>query len=649
MTDEPAGQLPRAPETLGTGADESRVVALAMAACLGTFVGPRLPAGPSELAPLAAMVATAAGIWAWSGQAATRRVIAGVLLVAGVACVRSGQAARSYQPLEVQTLRAAAVVRSDPEPIGAGWRAELQLDTGERLEATAFGAPAFELQRLAVGDRILAGGRVRPIGDRPWLRARHIVGRLSLDDVQLVAPAAGFNRLVNELRSVIVDGASSFDDRARPLYTGLVIGDDRFQSLAQQAQFRASGLTHLLAVSGQNVAFVLLVVRPILMVLSRRIRLAAIVMVLVLFAAMTRAEPSVLRAATAAGVATWSLLTGRMGSGLRSLSVGVTGLILIDPFLLEVVGFQLSVAASAGIILVSPLVLARLPGLTGRGRVLSALTQALAVTVGAQLAVAPLLIHHFGPLPLASIPANLAAGWAAGLVMTLGLTVGPISGLLHRARLPAAATILQLPSRLLVDWVDAVAGWSADLDLPRLGLRSLASLAILGLVIAIQPRRPLPGAVVASLATMTAAVVLAGAVNPAPDRPAVIAEGVLHIPRRPAAGENLAILVVGDAPPSVIDAVLATGVDQVDVVVAERGDVATARIVAALTEVVDSQVLLAPPHHRIRGARRVAVTTTVRTAWGVIVIRPGPTGGGLLVELPPAATPAGWAARTAEP
>lgn len=636
----------QAPGSLGVAADEARLLAVAAAACLGTFTGPRLPVPAVLVAAAAAAIAVPVTFWMWTNPIGTHRVIAGVVLVLGVSCIRSQHAARSYQSLEAQALRAEAVVRADPEPIGIGWRAELQLGSGERLEATAFGRAAVELRRLAVGDRVLAVGRVRPIGDRPWLRARHIVGRLSLEDIEVVAPAAGFDRLVNELRSIIVDGASSFDDRARPLYTGLVIGDDRFQSLSQQAQFRASGLTHLLAVSGQNVAFVLLVVRPLLMALGRRARLVVILLVLIIFAAMTRAEPSVLRASTAAGVATWSLITGRLGSGLRTLSVGVTGLILIDPFLLDVVAFQLSVVASAGIIVVSPLVLTRLSAVPTDRRVLPVFTQALAVTLGAQIAVAPLLIHHFGPLPLASIPANLVAGWAAGLVMTLGLTVGPISGFLHRARFPAVAATLQWPSRLLVDWVDGTARWSAALPLPRLGLPSLAVLSLLGLVIAVRPRRPLPGAIVASGVMMLVAVVIGGAMTSPPDRPALIADGVLHIPRRDTGGQTVAVLVVRDPPLSAVDAVLASGVDQVDVVIAERGDARAAAIVGALVDVIDVSRVLAPPRHRIKGATRVTAPIMVTTGWGVVSVEPESVGAGLIVAIPPTAKPDGWADET---
>ena len=556
------------------------------------------------------------------------------LTILALTCARGRYESGRYHPLEAGSLSAVGVIRGDPEPVGAGWRAEVRLTSGERLQATAFGRAGFELRARAVGDRVTVRGRLRPLGDRPWLRARHVVGRLAVDEIVLVAPAAGFDRVVNEMRAVIIDGARSYDDRGRSLYTGLVIGDDRFQPLAQQAQFRASGLTHLLAVSGQNVAFVLLVVRPLVMVFGRRTRLLAILVVIVVFAAMTRAEPSVLRASSAAGVATWALLTGRTGSGVRTLAVAVTGLLVVDPFLLDVVGFQLSVAASAGIIVMSPLVLRRLATMRAAIPGSTLLTQAVAVTIGAQVGVAPLLVHYFGPLPLASIPANLAAGWAAGAVMTLGLTLGPISGLLERARLPAAAGHLQWPSRTLVGWIDGTARWSADLDLPRLGAVALATLVLLGVIAAVRPRRCRPDRVVGGVVLVAVVLVMAGARGVSPDRPVSIASGVIHLPSGEGNRRTASVLVVADPSPAALDAVLASRVNRVDIIVTERGDSRAATIVGALAELIDTAVILAPPQHRIRGATRITEPTTVETEWGPVSVRPDSSSSRLTIDLP---------------
>ncbi len=641
MTAEPT-QRP-AIASFGVAGDEARVLAIAVAAWLGAATGLRLPSGSGL--PMLVAVATAGAVVAAVvvGRGLGRAcvvAVAGLVAVFGLAGIRAGLAARAYQVMEPAGISAEGVVRTDPEPIGSGWRLELKLRSGERLEATAFGRAGFEMRRLTVGDEVRVDGRVRPLGERPWLRSRHIVGRLSVGEVTLLADAAGLNRMVNGLRSVIAAGAVSFDDRVGPLYTGLVIGDDRFQPLSQRAQFRASGLTHLLAVSGQNVAFVLLVVRPLLMVLSRRLRLTAVVAVLVIFAAMTRAEPSVLRAATGAGVATWALLTGRTGSGLRALAAGVAALVMIDPFLIDVVGFQLSVAASAGIIVISPLIVARLPativGVPGG----TAVAQALAVTVGAQVAVAPLLIQYFGPLPLASIPANLLAGWAAGLVMTLGLTVGPVSGFLHQARLPTVAALIQRPSGLLVEWIDGVARWSSDLDLPRLGPRSFGSLLVLGVIVALRPRGPVSGLVVKVSAAAVAVGLLAAARTGVPNAPTVITDEVLLLPsgsnEEPTGGvKTVSVMIVSDPSPSAIDELLASNVQRVDVLISERGDARAAAIVTALSDVVDVDTILAPPRHRIRGATSVTGAVSVPTVWGPVFVDPDASGSGLVVVVPP--------------
>ncbi len=626
--------------------DEARLVAVAAVAWVGTVLG----LGHSSWAgwlPVAAVLMIGLGLG--TGVAATSRprsrwyhvMTTAVLMVAVllVTVARGALAAADYRPMESGRIQAVVAVRGDPHPMAGGWRAEVQTESGERLEATAFGRAGFALRQVAVGERLTVTGRVGPVGERPWLQARHIVGRLTVEELQPTAPAGGFDRMVNSLRSVIIDGGRSFDDRHRSLYTGLVIGDDRFQPPSQQAQFRASGLTHLLAVSGQNVAFVLLVVRPLILMLGRRLRLGVIVAVLVGFAAVTRAEPSVLRAATVAAVATWAALSGRVGSGLRTLAAGVVLLVLVDPFLVNVVGFRLSVAASAGIILFAPLLLARLPGRRGPAR---GAAQALAVTVGAQLGVAPLLILTFGPLPLASIPANLLAGWAAGAVMTLGLTIGPVSGMFHRARLPSVAAALQWPAEQLVGWIDLVAGYSSGLPLPRLGFPALVALTMATVALRMRPRNHPLGPLIGVVAVIVIGAVVAPGPRPHQRRPVAPADGLIYLPSSApghAGGEGrpLSVLVVLDARPGpAIDGLLLSGIDEIDVVISQQGNQQAAQTVTGLGDVADVGIVLAPPRHRIRGATRVTAPVSVPTASGPITVAPDDGGSRLIIILPPA-------------
>jgi competence protein ComEC len=112
---------------------------------------------------------------------------------------------------------------------------------------------------------------------------------------------------------------------------------------------------------------------------------------------------------------------------------------------------------------------------------------ALAVTIAAQLGVAPVSVAVFGPLPLASLPANLLAVPAAGPVMIYGLPAGLVA-----AAVPAAvASVIQLPTVVLVRWIARVAAWSSAWPLPRLGPVALAAAAVaVGMVLRRPARRP---------------------------------------------------------------------------------------------------------------------------------------------------------------
>ena len=168
--------------------------------------------------------------------------------------------------------------------------------------------------------------------------------------------------MVEAVRDRVGAGADALDERPAALYRGLVLGDDRFQPLGQRLRFRLSGLSHLLAVSGQNVAFVLAAAGPLIGSLGHRSRIVAVLGIVVLFAVITRLEPSVLRAAATASLAAWASWSGRSRSGVAILALAVMGLVLVDPFLVDAVGFQLSVAASAGILTLGPPLARRLPG-----------------------------------------------------------------------------------------------------------------------------------------------------------------------------------------------------------------------------------------------------------------------------------------------
>jgi competence protein ComEC len=214
-------------------------------------------------------------------------------------------------------------------------------------------------------------------------------------------------------------------------------------------QFRAAGLTHLTAVSGENVAFVLALFAPLLRRLGLRGRVLAALALLIAFGTMTRWEPSVLRAIAMAVLALVAGHLGRPAAGVRVLALAATALLLADPFLLHQVGFLLSCAASLGITLLARPITARLRGPEW-------MREVLGVTAAAQVGVAPVLIPVFGSMPLVALPANLVAVPLAAPLTMWGLLAGVIGGL-ARPLSPAIPRLLELPTVGLLHALIAVA------------------------------------------------------------------------------------------------------------------------------------------------------------------------------------------------
>ncbi len=233
---------------------------------------------------------------------------------------------------------------------------------------------------------------------------------------------------------------------------GGVIGDDRDQPRDMIDRFRASGLSHLTAVSGQNVAFMLAACGPLLVRMRTLPRWALTVAVIAWFVALTRFEPSILRAGVMAGLSATAYATGRERSPMRILALAVIALVLIDPLLAWSIGFWLSVGATAGVCTVGPWLAQRLA-------MFGPLALPLGITLGAQLGVVLPSVLVFGRLPLVSVVANLLAVPVAGFVMLYGLPAGLVAG-----SLPVLAPLVMFPARIGTRWVDIVARLGARLE-----------------------------------------------------------------------------------------------------------------------------------------------------------------------------------------
>ena len=553
----------------------------------------------SDAGAVALALATAGG--AWWGPALPLALPAGVvvvalvlrrplLLVAGVALLAAALSSRAtdgLEPPQAMPFEGEVALAADPVSVDGFVRAEARI--GERrVEVFARGAAGDVVADHLAGERVGVRGRLGPLPDRTRSRLglRHLSARLHVDEAASGGGAPFPYRLANGLRRTLSSGAEPLGE-ARPLFLGMVVGDDRDQPAVVAHDFRAAGLTHLLAVSGQNVAFVLVLAGPALRRMGLRTRWVATVALIAFFALLTRFEPSVLRASAMAVVACTAFGLGRPASRLRILALAVTGVLLLDPFLVRSVGFLLSVGAATGIILLAGPLAARLPGPRWWAELAG-------VTVAAQVGVAPVLVPVFGALPLVSLPANLLAVPVAGPLMVWGLTAGMAAGALG----PPFAEWLHLPTRVLVGWVAAVARTAASLPLGDLGGAEVAALAVvLAAGLLLHRWRPL-------LATSaTTALVAALLLSPVPAPPGSLT-GADGGSGATIWREGGAVVVVLDQPwlPGVLRDLRRARVDRIDVLVLRRGGRLVAGTVLDLRSRVEVRLVLAPVGHRVRDA-----------------------------------------------
>lgn len=377
----------------------------------------------------------------------------GVLVVlgsVGLAILGSSGATYSWghaEPRNIGAYSGIAIIRSDPEPYRVLQRVVLEID-GERFETYASGLPGSRLRQRLMGESVFvsgtrAGMRVEKI---KWMAPRHVVGSFTVSAVsEQFSYGAPLYRSANRIRRALSRTAATMPSSDAALFLGLIIGDDREQPTAMRDAFRAAGLSHLVAVSGQNVAFVLVVVSPLLRRLRTWWQFIATLGTLSWFVVLTRIEPSVLRAVTMAGLAAFGFARGRELSPLRILSFAIIGLLVIDPMLAWSIGFAMSVGATAGLVVLTP----QLAMLFKRRGLRKWCIQPLATTLGAQLGVMPISAFVFHNAPVLGIIANLLAVPIAGLIMLVGLPIGLLSAALP---LPLVR-VAMLPMLLAVRWV----------------------------------------------------------------------------------------------------------------------------------------------------------------------------------------------------
>ncbi len=283
---------------------------------------------------------------------------------------------------------------------------------------------------------------------------------------------------------------ASMPAREAALARGFVLGDDDGIDRDTVEAFRRSGLSHLLAVSGQNVALLGLLAMPLLAALGvpLRTRLVWIIAAIAVYVPLAGGGPSIVRAGVMGALSLLATLAGRRASRLYGLGVAAIVTLAIDPRIGGDVGWQLSFAAVLGILALAPPLRSAISGRLGRGGWHDAVSDGIAMTAAATVATAPLIAFHFGTLSTTTLIANLLALPAVAPAMWLGMLVAALG------QIPgfpvAAVNAITAP---LFAYIAQVASWCGEPSWayvhPRLGTRGLLAsyLVLLAAAIAVPP------------------------------------------------------------------------------------------------------------------------------------------------------------------
>ncbi|WP_119582736.1 ComEC/Rec2 family competence protein [Streptomyces europaeiscabiei] len=318
----------------------------------------------------------------------------------------------------------------------ASW---LSLLPSTRVRVVAQVVPA-----MVGGDRVAAVLRVRG-GGAPVVPAE----------------ASAVQRLAGRLRAGLREATDGLDADARALLPGFVVGDTSRVPAELDEAFKATDLTHLLAVSGANFTILLALfigppglaqraerrgLAPRLGIPLRATALAGGVLTLG-FVIVCRPDPSVVRAAACGSIALLAIATGRRRSLIPALATAVLLLVLYDPWLARSYGFLLSVLATGALLTLAP----RWSAALQRRRVPPRPAEALAAAGAAQAVCAPVVAVLSAKVSLVAVPCNLLAEFAVAPATVLGFAT-------------LATAPVAMPVAEFLAWCASwPAGWIADI------------------------------------------------------------------------------------------------------------------------------------------------------------------------------------------
>lgn len=271
-------------------------------------------------------------------------------------------------------------------------------------------------------ERVVVTGRLSP--PEP---GRSELAVVAVTAHEVVAPAGGVARVAEHLRAGLRRSVDGTPADARGLLPGLVIGDTSRTPSDLTDAMQATGMTHLTAVSGSNIAVVggMVLGSCVLLGVPRRWRPWVVAVAIVGFVILARPEPSVVRAAAMGLIGLLGVSRSRRSAGLPVLAGAIVVVLLADPWMARSFGFALSALATLGLLLFTrPWGDAIARHLPSR---LAFLGPAVAIPVAAQAMCAPLVVLLQGSVSVIGVLANLLAAPLVAPATVAGVLAAVVS------------------------------------------------------------------------------------------------------------------------------------------------------------------------------------------------------------------------------
>ena len=305
---------------------------------------------------------------------------------------------------------------------------------------------------LEYGDKIFITGEFQePQGMRneggfnykEYLKSLNIYGSVKAKNIKVIEQNKGniFMNFTYKISDEIKENIEEFmGEKYSGLLIGLLLGDSSKIDENMEENFKITSLTHILAVSGAQVTYIIVAMYSLL---KRKIGIqktrVVIIASLIFYTALTGFSPSIVRAGIMGIILMISGLVFRKNDIINSIAISLFFMLVYNPFLLENVGLQLSYLGTIGIIGFNKTIILILKNIQIRNRkwkykinrklilLISKIKEILAVTMSASLAVVPVMIYHFNLFGTYFLITNLLASIIIGPITLLGTLLVIIS------------------------------------------------------------------------------------------------------------------------------------------------------------------------------------------------------------------------------